>query len=44
VVSAVKDFSLRHKRLLTEAEFRDVAGATLPGNFASSAKGVKSAV
>jgi isopropylmalate/homocitrate/citramalate synthase len=29
VVAAVKDFSLRHKRLLTEAEFRAVADKTL---------------
>jgi isopropylmalate/homocitrate/citramalate synthase len=29
VVAAVKDFSLRHKRLLTEAEFRVVADKTL---------------
>ena len=39
VVVAVKDFSLRHKRLLTDTEFRDVAVATLPSNFASAAKG-----
>jgi isopropylmalate/homocitrate/citramalate synthase len=30
VVSAVKEFSLRHKRLLTESEFRSVVEATLP--------------
>ncbi len=31
VLAAVKDFSLREKRLLTEEEFRSVVGATLPG-------------
>src|ERR1017187_1106254 len=41
VVVAVKDFSLRHKRLLTDEEFRTVVGATLPNNVVSSAKGVK---
>jgi isopropylmalate/homocitrate/citramalate synthase len=30
VVSAVKDFSIRHKRLLTEDEFLSVVTATLP--------------
>jgi isopropylmalate/homocitrate/citramalate synthase len=39
VVSAVKDFSLRHKRLLTEKEFRSVVEATLPNKVASTAKG-----
>jgi isopropylmalate/homocitrate/citramalate synthase len=36
VVSAVKDFSLRHKRLLTEVEFRDVVEAILPSKVAKS--------
>ncbi len=44
VVAGVKDFSLRHKRLLTDAEFRNIVAATLPGNVAASAKGVKTAV
>lgn len=34
VVAAVKDFSLRHKRLLTDAEFRKVVEATLPNALA----------
>jgi isopropylmalate/homocitrate/citramalate synthase len=44
VVAAVKDFSLRHKRLLTDAEFRTVVGATLPNTVISAAKGVKTGV
>ena len=44
VVSAVKDFSLRHKRLLTDAEFRTIVATTIPSNVAGSAKGVKTAV
>jgi isopropylmalate/homocitrate/citramalate synthase len=44
VVAAVKDFSLRHKRLLTDAEFRTIVATTLPNNVARSAKGVKTAV
>jgi isopropylmalate/homocitrate/citramalate synthase len=44
VVSAVKDFSLGHKRLLTDAEFRNIVSTTLPSNVAGSAKGVKTAV
>jgi len=38
VVAAVKEFSLRHKRLLTDAEFQSVVESTLP---AKSGKGVK---
>jgi len=37
VVSAVKEFSLRHKRLLTESEFRSVVEATLPNRVAAAA-------
>src|ERR1700674_867284 len=44
VVTAVKDFSLRNKRLLTDAEFRTIVGTTLPSQVAGSAKGVKTAV
>ncbi len=44
VVVAVKDFSLRHKRLLTDAEFRTIVATTLPNNVASAAKGDKTAV
>ena len=40
VVVAVKEFSLRNKRLLTEAEFRSVVSATLPNNVVGIAKGV----
>jgi isopropylmalate/homocitrate/citramalate synthase len=41
VVSAVKEFSLRHKRLLTDQEFRSIVSSTLPEK---AAKGVKTAV
>src|SRR6202158_1322091 len=41
VVSAVKDFSLKHKRLLTDAEFRSMVTTTIPSSVADSAKGVK---
>jgi isopropylmalate/homocitrate/citramalate synthase len=34
-VAAIKDFSLQRKRLLTDAEFRDVVNATLPGRVGS---------
>ena len=34
-VRAVKDFSLRHKRLLTETEFHDIAASVLPKKFAA---------
>src|SRR6266446_6683526 len=44
IVSAVKDFSLRHKRLLTDAEFRTIVATTIPSDVAGSAKGVKTAV
>jgi isopropylmalate/homocitrate/citramalate synthase len=44
VVSAVKVFSLRYKRLLTEAEFRDVVGATLPSSVGKSVQGAKTTV
>jgi isopropylmalate/homocitrate/citramalate synthase len=44
VVSAVKGFSLRYKRLLTEAEFRDVVGATLPSSVGKSVQGAKTTV
>jgi isopropylmalate/homocitrate/citramalate synthase len=37
VVAAVKEFSLRHKRLLTEAEFRSVVEATLPNRVSAAA-------
>ena len=37
VVSAVKEFSLRHKRLLTEEEFRSVVEATLPNRVSAAA-------
>ena len=42
VVAAVKDFSLTHKRLLTDAEFKGVVKATLP-NAVGAGKGVKAA-
>jgi len=38
VVAAVKDFSLRHKRLLTDAEFRTIVATTIPSNVAGSRK------
>jgi isopropylmalate/homocitrate/citramalate synthase len=41
VVSAVKEFSLRHKRLLTDQEFRKIVSSTLSQK---AAKGAKSAV
>jgi isopropylmalate/homocitrate/citramalate synthase len=41
VVAAVKAFSLRHKRLLTDAEFRDVVSATLPSHVVGAGKGTK---
>jgi isopropylmalate/homocitrate/citramalate synthase len=44
VVAAVKQFSLRYKRLLTEEEFRTVVRTTLPNKAASPAKGVQTAV
>ena len=44
VVAAVKDFSLRNKRLLTDVEFNSIVKATLPNRVASSGKGVKTAV
>jgi isopropylmalate/homocitrate/citramalate synthase len=37
VVAAVKEFSLRHKRLLTESEFRSVLEATLPNRVSAAA-------
>jgi isopropylmalate/homocitrate/citramalate synthase len=37
VVAAVKEFSLRHKRLLTDAEFRAVVEATLPNRVSAAA-------
>jgi hypothetical protein len=43
VVAAVKDFSLRHKRLLTDAEFRDIVSATLPNRAVTAVKGGKAA-
>ena len=42
VVVAVKEFSLRHKRLLTDAEFQNVVRATLPEK--SAGKLVQTAV
>ena len=44
VVAAVKDFSLRHKRLLTDAEFRSIVTTTIPNSAVGFAKGVKTAV
>jgi len=44
VVAAVKDFSLKHKRLLTDAEFRSIVTTTIPSSVAGSTKGVKTAV
>ena len=44
VVTAVKQFSLRYKRLLTEEEFRVLVHTTLPNKAASPAKGVQTAV
>ncbi len=41
VVSAVKEFSLKHKRLLTDQEFRSIVSSTLPQK---AAKGAKTAV
>jgi isopropylmalate/homocitrate/citramalate synthase len=38
VVAAIKDFSLQRKRLLTDAEFRDVVNATLPGRAVGAGK------
>jgi isopropylmalate/homocitrate/citramalate synthase len=38
VVSAVKEFSLRHKRLLTDLEFRTIVSSTLPEKTAKGAK------
>jgi hypothetical protein len=37
VVSAVKEFSLEHKRLLTDAEFRSIAAKTLPNRVTAKA-------
>jgi isopropylmalate/homocitrate/citramalate synthase len=37
VVAAVKEFSLQHKRLLTESEFRSVLEATLPNRVSAAA-------
>ena len=42
VVVGVKEFSLEHKRLLTDAEFRMVAAKVLPEKV--SARGVPTAV
>jgi len=36
VLAAVKDFSLRHKRLLTHEEFEAIAAATLPAKAAGT--------
>jgi len=41
VVAAVKELSLRHKRLLTDQEFQNILNSVLPQQ---AAKGVKSAV
>jgi isopropylmalate/homocitrate/citramalate synthase len=38
VVAAVKEFSLRYKRLLTDTEFRNVVGLTLKTSVHSAAK------
>ena len=40
VVATVKEFSLRHKRLLTDAEFREIVDTVLP-KAASSEKGAR---
>src|SRR6266852_2928671 len=37
VVSAVKEFSLKHKRLLTDQEFRSIVSSTLPQKAAKGA-------
>lgn len=37
VVSAVKEFSLQHKRLLTEAEFRTIVAKALPNRVTAQA-------
>src|SRR6202035_1892993 len=39
VVAAVKDFSLKHKRLLTDAEFRSIVTTTIPTSVAGFATG-----
>src|SRR6202166_3057195 len=39
VVVAVKEFSLKNKRLLTDAEFRNIVSTTLPHSVATAAKG-----
>jgi isopropylmalate/homocitrate/citramalate synthase len=44
VVAAVKQFSLRHKRLLTETEFQAVVRAALPNKVPTPPKGVQTAV
>ena len=36
VLAAVKDFSLQHKRLLTEEEFREIASAHVPARAATA--------
>ena len=38
VVAAVKDFSLQHKRLLTDAEFPAIVKATLPNRALGAVK------
>jgi isopropylmalate/homocitrate/citramalate synthase len=38
VVAAVKDFSLRHKRLLTDDEFRKIVDTVIPGTEVDSGK------
>jgi isopropylmalate/homocitrate/citramalate synthase len=43
VVAAVKEFSMQHKRLLTESEFRSIAAKTLP-NRVGAAQAVQTVV
>jgi len=42
-VAAVKDFSLRNKRLLTDAEFKSIVTATLPNRAVGSGKAGRAA-
>jgi hypothetical protein len=43
VVAAIKDFSLRRKRLLTDEEFKSVVETTLPGRAVGAGKSGKAA-
>jgi isopropylmalate/homocitrate/citramalate synthase len=44
VVAAVKDFSLRHKRLLTDEEFGELVDTVLPDRSVSSGKAARTRV